>query len=460
MLGYFDQNIIEAINKLEEIKDKGRDAVAKKSAMFSLVSSVLIKDLPVEAYNLYNQASEITSFAVEEEPSFPMGSLLRAQVGIGLIITEEEYQTASLWHRVYGRGQKEKLVFIFKELSKTAMTAILYADLQLAEQGFNSSISTVINSAPKSETEDKTHGFLTVIKYHSYSDQYPDGHYDVQINNQTLRITSEDKSCLFHAFARGLKPASGEEEITLEANRLRSVEADTLLKHSDQWEPFIKRKEQTEAIRGGDWFMAEGAARPAMKKMKETKNVLEKEECYNDWKKYADQNRGIGQFIKADHQPPVRSILEARSLNQNSKLAEAMLEVAKNSGLELPTVYVPAEIHHEFPSTLSPSFRTSLATAMSKDDVVGTFKLTMLGAMPRSMWNRDFQNAEMSKTRLAAFEDSLETRSIKMVQEWFDLLQGKGVMDDNHVTTLTTWITNQGYKDQNDPHRKQVSNLL
>ncbi|KAI4885536.1 hypothetical protein NFI96_024025 [Prochilodus magdalenae] len=238
----------------------------------------------------------------------------------------------------------------------------------------------------------KPAGQTVTLVYRPKSDQYPDGHYDVQINNQTLRITSEEKSCLFHAFARGLKPASGEEEITLEANRLRSVEADTLLKHSDQWEPFIKRKEQTEAIRGGDWFMAEGAARKAIKKMQETKNVLEKEvgkvKVYKDWKKYKSQNHGIGQFINADHQPPVRSILEARRLNQNSKLAEAMLEVATNSS-PLDTNLIP-----------------------------------------------------------------------KMIQKWSDLLQGKGIMDDNHVTTLTTWITNQGYKDQNDPHRKQVSNLL
>ncbi|KAI4873585.1 hypothetical protein NFI96_025328 [Prochilodus magdalenae] len=327
----------------------------------------------------------------------------------------------------------------------------------------------------------KPAGQTVTLVYRPKSDQYPDGHYDVQINNQTLRITSEDKSCLFHAFARGLKPASGEEEITLEANRLRSVEADILLKHSDQWEPFIKRKEQTEAIRGGDWFMAEGAARPAMKKMKETKNVLEKEvgkvKVYKDWKKYKSQNHGIGQFINADHQPPVSSILEARRLNQNSKLAEAMLKVATHSpldanlipnvrnkhSLERPAVYVPAEIHRKFLSTLSPSFRTSLATAMSEDDVVGTFKLTVLGAMSRSMLKRGYKNVQKnprSKTRRNIFESHFQQHSLKMIQKWSDLLQGKGIMDYNHVTTLTTWITNQGYKDQNDPHRKQVSNLL
>ncbi|KAL7838985.1 hypothetical protein SRHO_G00256430 [Serrasalmus rhombeus] len=60
--------------------------------------------------------------------------------------------------------------------------------------------------------------------------------------------------------SRGLKPEASEEEVALETNRLQSVEADAILRHSGQWEPFVKRKEWTEAIRGGDWYMAEGAA--------------------------------------------------------------------------------------------------------------------------------------------------------------------------------------------------------
>ncbi|XP_071762387.1 uncharacterized protein LOC139917201 [Centroberyx gerrardi] len=321
---------------------------------------------------------------------------------------------------------------------------------------------------------------VTLI-YRPKSAQYPDGHYDVRVNNQTVSVAGEGKSCLFHALARGMKPEASEEEIAVKAGRLRSVEADTLLRHPGQWEPLIKRKNWTEAIRGGDWYIAVGGGK---KIIKENKKVLQKEvgkiEFYKNWKKYSTQNPGIGQFINADHQPPVSSILEARRLNQNSKLAEAMLEVATNSspldnnlildvhkyhGCELPTVYVPQEVHREFPSTKSKRFRETLAAAISEDDVVGTFKLTILGSMVRSELNNtkdfnNFQNTKKSETRLATFEDSFQQHSTKMVEQWSSLLKGKGVMTNTHVNTINAWIENKGYKNQNDPHRNQVSNLL
>ncbi|CAL8309287.1 unnamed protein product, partial [Merluccius merluccius] len=53
------------------------------------------------------------------------------------------------------------------------------------------------------------------------------------------------------------------------------------------------------------------------------------------------------------------------------------------------------------------------ATAISKDDVVGTFKLTILGAMPRFKLNstknfENFRKNQKSKTRLAIFENSFK----------------------------------------------------
>ncbi|XP_066531925.1 uncharacterized protein [Hoplias malabaricus] len=335
---------------------------------------------------------------------------------------------------------------------------------------------------PDSKSANQT---VTLI-YRPKSAQYPDGHYDVQINNQIVSVTSDNKSCLFHAFARGLKPEASKEEIALEADRLRSVEADTLLKYPGQWQPFIQRKEWTEAIRGGDWYMAEGAARRQLEKMKETKKVLKKEVGnvgkYKNWKQHSIKNPGIGQFINADHQPPVKSILEARKLNQNSKLAEAMLEVATKSspldtslidnvekyhGLDLPTVYVPKEMHREFPSTISKSFRTNLATAIKDDDVVTTFKWTILGAMPRSLVYdgndktfKNFKNSQKSQARLSVFQESFQEHSKKMVETWYTLLKDTGVMNNNDVDTLIEWINKEGYLDQNDPDRNKVSSLL
>ena len=47
-----------------------------------------------------------------------------------------------------------------------------------------------------------------------------------------------------------------------------------------------------------------------------------------------------------------------------------------------------------------------------------------------------------------------------MVQEWFNQLQGKGVMSQKDFDSLTKWIDERGYEKQNDPHRNQVASLL
>ncbi|KAL6466284.1 hypothetical protein MHYP_G00264170 [Metynnis hypsauchen] len=74
MLGYFDQNISEAVKKLEEIKERGRDAIVNESPTFSLVSSA-DEELQAESYNLYSQGLGYV-FSVEEEPRFPWEALL------------------------------------------------------------------------------------------------------------------------------------------------------------------------------------------------------------------------------------------------------------------------------------------------------------------------------------------------------------------------------------------------
>ncbi|XP_056256499.1 uncharacterized protein LOC130184561 [Seriola aureovittata] len=84
MFSYFDENISEAIKKLEEIKDKERDAKASKSPMFSLVSGAN-EDLQVEAYNLYSRGLKYI-FSVEEEPRFPWEGLLVLCLGVLQII--------------------------------------------------------------------------------------------------------------------------------------------------------------------------------------------------------------------------------------------------------------------------------------------------------------------------------------------------------------------------------------
>ncbi|XP_030297384.1 uncharacterized protein LOC115596432 [Sparus aurata] len=318
---------------------------------------------------------------------------------------------------------------------------------------------------------------VTLI-YRPKSDQYPDGHYDVQINNQTVSIVSEHGDCLFHAWARGTRPEASEREVASEAQRLRSLENKTLLTHPGQWEPFVKRKVWTDSIRGGDWFMSKGAANKPLTEAEE-KEILKK--LVGQIQLYKDKaNQGIGHVIHADHQPPVKSIVLAGKLNQNSRLAKAFLEVATNSsplndklidkvreshGPNLPTVYVPAQIHMEFPSTRSPAYRELLAESISNNDVEATFKLMIIGSMPRFRLNsnnnfNNFQHDTMSKTRLARFEASFQQHSINMVEWWSNRLQDKGVMTETQLDNIREWTKKSGYNDQNDRYRNKVSDLL
>ncbi|XP_069380456.1 uncharacterized protein [Paralichthys olivaceus] len=349
-------------------------------------------------------------------------------------------------------------------LSETTGTKVV-----ILTQDSHGKLTKMQELSPSTKSASQT---VTLI-YTPKSSQHPDGHYDVSINNKTVKVTSKEKSSLFHALAQGMKPKATKEEIALEAGRLRSLEATTLVKHSDRWEPFIKYKEKTDGLRGGDWYMAKEAG--LKNTVKENKKVIkdEKVKKYNDWVKHENSKPSTGQFIRAAHQPPSSSISQAGKLNPNSKLAKAMLEVATKSttaaeihkGLGLPTVYVPTEIQREFPSTTTKQFRKLLAHTISQDDAVSSLKLTILGAIPRFKFNstknfRDFQNNRVSKTRLAIFEKNFEQHSKDLVNKWFNHLQANGVMTKADLNTLTAWIDNKGYENQNDPHSKQVSKLL
>ncbi|XP_048103705.1 uncharacterized protein LOC125297389 [Alosa alosa] len=96
------------------------------------------------------------------------------------------------------------------------------------------------------------------LVYRPKSAGHPEGHYDVLINNQTVPVSGAGEGCLYHAIARGRKPEANEKDIGLEASRLRTMEASALVDNSARWEPFVKRKEWTDEIRGGDLFMAAG----------------------------------------------------------------------------------------------------------------------------------------------------------------------------------------------------------
>ncbi|GLD68602.1 uncharacterized protein AKAME5_001991500 [Lates japonicus] len=288
MLSYFDKNISEAIEKLQVIKDKKEDATVNQSHLFSLVSGA-DDDLQAEADNLYHRGLEYV-FSVEEKYRFPWGALvvlslgvlqivggavltvctvgILAQVGFGLIAEGiSDCISAITSMKSSGSGEYSQS---HAEKIRNNMTAGTILDIRVLSEATGTKVVIL--------TED-SHGKLTKMQelspgtkpvsqtvtliYRPKSSQYPDGHYDVCINNQTVTVTSQGKSCLFNAFARGLKPEGSNEEITLKAGSLRSLEVDTLLEHPGQWEPFVKRKEWTDKIRGGDctitdWINKEG----------------------------------------------------------------------------------------------------------------------------------------------------------------------------------------------------------
>lgn len=316
------------------------------------------------------------------------------------------------------------------------------------------------------------------LVYRPKSAQYPDGHYDVQIDNRTVTINSEEKSCMFHAIARGLHPGASEDYVVKEARNLRALEAESLIAHANKWESFAKRKMQTDAIRGGNWFMFEAGAR---KKLRESRERLKEEvgkiKTYKEHRKDLKKNPGLGQFIHGDHQPALSSILEVSP--HESKLAQAMLEkatnsspldnkqinnVKKNHGLNLPVVRVPKEVHMECLSTKSKGYRDLVATSIRNDDVESTMKYMILGGMPTCMLKpnnnnnntNDFQNSQMSRTRFEAFKESFPAHSRKMVETWYDHLQSKGVMNESNLANVTDWLNRKGYNDQNDPFRREV----
>ncbi|XP_035994275.1 uncharacterized protein LOC118563457 [Fundulus heteroclitus] len=324
----------------------------------------------------------------------------------------------------------------------------------------------------------KSTGETVTLIYRPKSTQNPNGHYDVFINNKTVSIDSKQKGSLFHALARGMKPKASETEIASEANHLRHVEANTLLKHPGQWESFMKRKQLTETIRGGDWYMAE-AGRPE-RIIKENKTLLQKVTGkIEQYKGYLKKTAipVVEKTVSTDQQPPNSSIVAAKTLNQNSKLAMAMLQVRKylhvsdtsktssaenQEGLKLPTDRNLKDVIDDVSSPEPKALRSYLASMISKDDVVGTFKLMTFGAMVRCQLSntKNVQNKKKSKTRIARFEKSFQQLSTQMVHKWYNLLKGKGVMTNDHLSTITQWINNQGYKDQNDPHRKQAFSIL
>ncbi|KAJ8342048.1 hypothetical protein SKAU_G00319760 [Synaphobranchus kaupii] len=293
---------------------------------------------------------------------------------------------------------------------------------------------------------------VTLI-YRPKSDQHPEGHYDVQINN---KIVSVEKGDVYHAMAHGMKPDASKEDIASAADNLRAKEAEALEKKPTHFESFIQRDVWIKEVMKGSWKIAEG-----VEKKNKILNAIKKKS-----EEVTDQSQGTTQIINGVKQPPKHIISASEHFTTGSKLSKAMFEVAADSSdhaqCQLPVVYAPYERNNKFPTAESPELKRLLAQTISKDDVEGTFKLTIIGATPTFMLERKhFLNEDMSLTRLDTFEHSFPERAKELVNTWFKLLESKtDLMKSETKETLENWINGEGYLNPNDAYRKQITSSI
>ncbi|KAJ8342056.1 hypothetical protein SKAU_G00319840 [Synaphobranchus kaupii] len=328
----------------------------------------------------------------------------------------------------------------------------------------NGKLTKMQEMNPSTEDASQT---VTLI-YRPKSDEHPDGHYDVLVNNKTVSV---EKGDVYNAMAHGMSPDASKEDIASAADDLRAKEAEALEEKPAHWEAFLQREEWIEELIIGTWFISEGATSSMMiTSQDKIKNVMkqESEKSIHNKEWLSDQKdiQITGAIINGDNQPPKNSILIAEHFNSVSKLTKAMFEVAADSSAhaqcKLPVVYAPYERNNKFPTAESPELKRLLAQTMSKDDVEGTFKLTIIGAVPTFMLERKyFLNEDMSLTRLDTFEHSFPERAKEMVNTWFRLLESKtDLMKPKTKQTLENWIYAKGYLDPNDSYRKQITSSI
>ncbi|KAJ8342052.1 hypothetical protein SKAU_G00319800 [Synaphobranchus kaupii] len=416
MLGFLDKNMSDAIKKLDEIKGKGRDAHAKKAPVFTLVSESE-QELQMEAFNLYDRGLHYI-FTVEEEPRFPWEALVVFLLGVAQIV------------------------------GGALLTAFTFGALAQVEDK-DGKLTKMQEMNPSTDDASQT---VTLI-YRPKSDQHPEGHYDVQINN---KIVSVEKGDVYNAMAHGMKPDASKEDIASAADNLRTKEAEALEKKPTHFESFIQRDAWIKEVMKGSWKIAE-----EVEKKNKILNAIKKKS-----EEVTDQSQGTTQIINGVKQPPKHIISASENFTTESKLSKAMFEVAADSSdhaqCKLPVVYALYERNNKFPTAESPELKRLLAETISKDDVEGTFKLTIIGAMPTFMLERKhFLNEDMSQTRLDTFEHSFPERAKELVNTWFKLLESKtDLMKPETKQTLENWINGKGYLDPNDSYRKQITSSM
>lgn len=158
------------------------------------------------------------------------------------------------------------------------------AELRVAAETYGCKV-VVLNKAdnsrncsidpPHDGVKNKDRPVITLI--HTPPDKCPPhGHYEVQIDGKpvSVKAKAEDNSCMYDAFAAGLKSAktpdssTSTKDLPVDGQAVRNAVSSQVSKHPEVWFDHYKRKETLERMRhrNGEEFLLRGAAPTDRKK--------------------------------------------------------------------------------------------------------------------------------------------------------------------------------------------------
>nr|XP_045610898.1 uncharacterized protein LOC123766096 isoform X2 [Procambarus clarkii] len=359
-------------------------------------------------------------------------------------LTNQEHQSVQSYSQKIEDAQSAGSLLDLRVLSEETGTKIVVVEDK------HGTLSKMYELDPSTTTASKT----VELIYKPKDNKYPDGHYDVRINGKVVKIESEGRSCMFQALARGLNHGASEEQVRSEARRLRQMEAQALRESPHHWAHLIQRKEYIDRVRNCDWFNVEGGRRAV-------NEALDDIDAYNDQRR---KNKGIGDQVNADHQPPVSCVVNAYDKNPESELSQKLMTLAtngkpldsnnidkvkRNHGYYLPAVTVKKEDHINFPTTKSPKCRNLITESIAENDPISMTKYSSIGSI-----NQDYHNGkkQMSKDDRA----NLKKRHLG----FFNYYTEKNIYTPEQHKHLKTWFENESYLDPKDQHVKKARDLL
>ncbi|XP_063049275.1 uncharacterized protein LOC134443419 [Engraulis encrasicolus] len=241
--------------------DLSSDQAAQLSQMKAVVADAMSELLADALVDVFHQkfSSHMVKYAQDEVHSHVMKA---AEAGLKSERTQKALTTGQMkctqvLQKAVGKlshshadkvldSNSEGTLMDIRVLAEATSTRVV-----VLTEGEGGRLSRLGSMSPSSGAPNQT---LTLI-------HRPDsGRYDVRINQNAVRVHGDcDGEATLHlAFARGLKPSAGPDEVRVtgcwqvrvEAERLRQLEADALRGGANRWEPLLRRQELILATRG------------------------------------------------------------------------------------------------------------------------------------------------------------------------------------------------------------------